>query len=385
MRAALLITAKDMRQRVRDRSALLVALVVPLALASIFGLIFKDVVGGVTCTCEMGFVDTDGGAAAAAFETQVLSPLEREGLITVERQPSLTAGRRATEAGAVGATFVLPAGFSQAIHEGRDAELLVLGNADATITTQVAESIARSYASRSDTIRIASAVLGPGSEAEAQAAASAEPISLADISTESEQLDTGTFYAAGMAVFFLFFTVQFGISSILEERRDRTLARMLAAPIHRSAVLGGKLATSFVLGVISMSVLALATRFALDARWGDPLGVAILIVCGVLAATAVMALVATLARTVDQAQAWQSMVALVLGMLGGTFFPVAQAGGVLAAISLATPQAWFLRGIQNMAGGEGAEVVLGPALAMLAFAAVTGALAFARSRRLVAA
>ena len=187
-----------------------------------------------------------------------------------------------------------------------------------------------------------------------------------------------------MAVFFLFFTVQFGISSILEERRDGTLARMLVAPIHRSAVLGGKLLTSLVLGFVSMVVLALATHFLLSAHWGNILGVAILIAAGVLAATAVMALVATLARTPDQAQSWQAMVALVLGMLGGAFFPVAQAGGVLATLSLATPQAWFLRGIENMTGGAGAGAVLGPAAAILAFAAVTGSLAFMRAGRLVA-
>ena len=72
-------------------------------------------------------------------------------------------------------------------------------------------------------------------------------------------------------------------------------------------------------------------------------------------------------------------------MLGGTFFPVAQAGGVLAVLSLATPQAWFLRGIQNLAGGAGPHVVLGPTLAILVFALVTGGLAFSRSRKLVAA
>ena len=385
MHAALLIAAKDLRQRLRDRSALLVALVVPLALASIFGLIFHDVTGGgVTCSCQFGLVDQDRGAAAQAFETQALRPLEREGLISIRSEPSLAAGKNATDKGTVGATFVLRRGFTRAIGAGRPAELLVLGDVDSPITVQVAESIARSYASRSDTIRIATAVLGPDSKAAIRAAATAEPISLSDISTTSKQLGTGTFYAAGMAVFFLFFTVQFGISSIVDERRDGTLARMLAAPIHRSAVLGGKLLTSLALGVLSMGVLAITTRFLLGARWGNPLGVAILIVAGVVAATAVMALVATLARTSDQAQAWQSMVALVLGMLGGTFFPVSQAGGVLALLSLATPQAWFLRGIQNLAGGAGADVVLGPTLAILIFAAVTGALAFSRSQKLVA-
>jgi ABC-2 type transport system permease protein len=78
------------------------------------------------------------------------------------------------------------------------------------------------------------------------------------------------------------------------------------------------------------------------------------------------------------------MVALVLGMLGGAFFPVAQAGGLLATLSLATPQAWFLRGIENMTGGLGPSAVLGPVVAILAFAVITGTLAFARAGRLVA-
>ena len=131
-------------------------------------------------------------------------------------------------------------------------------------------------------------------------------------------------------------------------------------------------------------MLAIASHFLLSAHWGNVLGVTVLIASGVLAATCVMALVATLARTPDQAQSWQAMVALVLGMLGGTFFPVAQAGGLLATLSLITPQAWFLRGIENMTGGAGPGAVLGPVAAILAFAAVTGALAFMRAGRLMA-
>ena len=145
----------------------------------------------------------------------------------------------------------------------------------------------------------------------------------------------------------------------------------------------GKLLTSLVLGVVSMVVLAVATHLALGAHWGDPLGVALLIVAGVLAATAVMALVATLARTPDQAQAWGSMAALVLGMLGGSFFPIAQAGGALAALSLVSPHAWFLRGLQELSGGAGASAALGPAAAILAFAALAGGLAALRVKRLV--
>jgi ABC-2 type transport system permease protein len=77
------------------------------------------------------------------------------------------------------------------------------------------------------------------------------------------------------------------------------------------------------------------------------------------------------------------MVALVFGMLGGTFFPVAQAGRVLAALSLATPQAWFLRGIDDLTGSAGPGAVAGPVAAMLALALVTGCLALLRIGRLL--
>jgi ABC-2 type transport system permease protein len=370
--APFVILGKDLRQRLRDRSALLVAIVVPLVLASIFGLIFHNAING-SVTFTFGLVDLDHGPASRAFTAQALTPLQRRRLIKVRAEATLADGRRDADRGKVAATLVLGPGGS----------LRVIGNVDQPIGTQVAQSIAQSYTNAIDTLRTVQAAGGDALTG-APVPRLPAPIALADVSTERRQLDAGTYYAAGMAVFFLFFTVQFGISSLLDERRDGTLARMLVAPVRRGAVLAGKLMTSIMIGCASMTVLALATYFLLSAHWGNPLGVAILIVCGVLAATAVMALVATLARTPDEAQNWQGMVALVLGMLGGAFFPVAQAGGVLAALSLATPQAWFLRGIENMTGGGGPSDVLGPVAAILAFALVTGTLAFARLGRLVA-
>ena len=387
MKTALLIAGKDLRQRLRDRSAFLIALVVPFVLAAIFGLTLHDV-GSGRIAFDFGVVDQDRGAAARAFAADVLAPVERQGLAHVRTEPSLARGRRAADRGDVSAVFVIPPGFSAAVTSGRPAELRVLGDVDSPIGTLVAHSLARGFAAGVDGVRIAVHASRPRSPAEARrltAAAAAAPraVTIEDVSTSRKELDLGTYYAAGMAVFFLFFTVQFGVTSVLDERRDGTLARMFAAPIRRRDVLVGKLLTSLVLGVVSMTVLVVASRFALGAHWGNPLGVAILVVCGVLAATAVMALVATLAKTADQAGAWSSIVALVLAMLGGAFFSVSQAGSVLATVSLLTPHAWFLRGLGNLAGGEGVSGVLGPAAAMLAFTAVTGGIALTRLGRLV--
>ena len=116
---------------------------------------------------------------------------------------------------------------------------------------------------------------------------------------------------------------------------------------------------------------------------GAAIGVAVLIACAVLAATAVTAFVTTLAKTSEQANAWLSIVSVVLGMLGGSFFPVAQAGGLLAALSKATPHAWFLSGLQDLSSGGSLSVVVEPALVLLGIAVVCGSVALARIRRLI--
>jgi linearmycin/streptolysin S transport system permease protein len=130
-----------------------------------------------------------------------------------------------------------------------------------------------------------------------------------------------------------------------------------------------------------MTVLVVATSALFGARWGNPAGVAVLIVAAVLSAMGIMALIATFARTAEQAGNWQSVIAVVLGLVGGTFFPVAQAPGILSKITFVAPQAWFLRGLGDLRGGS-FSVVWVPVTALGAFAAVTGAVALTRLRRL---
>ena len=130
-----------------------------------------------------------------------------------------------------------------------------------------------------------------------------------------------------------------------------------------------------------MVVLVVATSLLFGATWGNPAGVAILIVAAILAAMGIMSLVATFAKNAEQASNWQSMVAVVLGLLGGTFFQVSQAPGILSELTFVAPQAWFLRGLGDLRGG-GISVVWVPALAMLGFAAVTGGLAVTRLRHM---
>jgi ABC-2 type transport system permease protein len=390
MRTSWLICRKDLKARVRDRSAFLVGIIVPLGLAFIFNAVFSGAASG-NVEISLGVANQDRGQAAQVLVRDVLGGIAKSGFIAVHLEPDQNVARSLVAKGTFEAALVIPRGFSAAVQANRKATLEVIGNPDSPISTEVARSIAERYVSQLNRVRLSIATVvtskrGAVGPAAIQALATAanragDPVVVRDVSTTTKELNAKSFYAAGMAVFFVFFVVQVGVTGLLEERANGTLARLVAAPIKRSSILAAKMLTSLILGVISMGVLVVATTFLFGASWGNPVGVAVLVVAAVLAAMAIMALVATVAKTAEQAGNWQSVVAVVLGLLGGTFFPVSRAPGVLSSLTLLTPQAWFLRGLGDLRAGS-LTAVWTPALAMLAFAVVAGALAMTRLPRM---
>ena len=388
MRAAWLICSKDLRSRVRDRSVFLVGVVVPLALAFIFNAVFSGAAAGAG-VISLGIATADNGTTARHLVSEIADAIGTGGFIAVHREPDQTTARTLVSRGKLDAAIIIPAGFSAAVQANGATSLHVVGNADEPISSQVARSVAEGFAADINRVRVSVATtLGSSPPTPvavraliAKAQSAGTPVSVEDVSTKSKQLNPKSFYAAGMAVFFVFFTVQFGITGLLEERVNGTLARLVAAPIRRSSILFAKLLTSLLLGLVSMAVLVVSTSLLFGASWGDPVGVAVLVVTAVLAATGVMSLVATAAKTADQASNWQSVVAAVLGLLGGTFFPVSQAPGVLSKLTFVAPQAWFLRGLGDLRAGS-LHVIWVPALAMVGFAAVTGGMTALRMSKL---
>ncbi len=333
---------------------------------------------------RVAVVDEDGGVVSRAFTDQVLEPIAAEGFLEISDAGGRTEALGLVADGGLDAVYVIPAGFSADVLRGQAAEIGVTGNVDAQIATQVAAAIAAEFTGTLTGAQVAAQASGADVGLLAlQAAQVARPVVLSEAVAASKVLDATTFFSAGMAIFFLFFTVQFGVASLLDERIEGTMPRLLAAPIPRVSVIGGKAAASLAVGAVAMVVLAAATAIFVGADWGHPAGVAALIAASVLAALGIMAVIATLAKTPEQSSNWQTIVAVVLGMLGGTFFPVSQGPEVLADISLLTPHAWFMRGLGELHAGGGPASVAVPVLAILAFAAVTTAVAGLRVNRMV--
>ncbi len=386
MRTALRIAVKDLKLRLRDRSALIIGIIAPLSLAFILNLVFGsafDPTEGLGL--EYGVVDLDQSEISMSF-TDVLEEVEADGIMELESFPDAQSADAAIEEGVVDSYFLVEPGFGQAVGTNSPATIQVVGSIDSPTSTQIAASIADQFATGFEAAQLAIATTSQVTSTpvtpefleslESEPRTAALSYQFGDMSAATRQLDPTTYMAAGMAVFFLFFTVGFGVLGLLEEERQGTLTRLMAAPIARASVVGGKAILSFILGLISMFVLVVATQLLMGAEWGAPLGVALLVVSGVLSAVGIVGLVAGVAKTPEGAENLSSIIAVILGMLGGVFFQVGQSDDLLSKLTFITPHAWFMRGLADLADGASWTAALPATGAMLIFAVVTGAISW---------
>ena len=389
MGAATRIAVKDLKLRVRDRSAIILGIIAPLVLAFVFDLVFG---GAFTqeLNLQYGLVDLDGSEISRGLG-EVLGQIEDEGILTVDTFDSAESAELAVDEGEIDAFILIESGFGQSVTTNADTSISVIGSVDAPTSTQIAQSISQQYATGIEATQLAIATTAAASNAtvtpEFFASLAADPTTaafsytLVDVTAATRQLDGTTYFAAGMAVFFLFFTVQFGVLGLLEEEREGTLQRLQAAPIGRASIVLGKALLAIVLGLISMTVLVVATQLLIGATWGAPLGVALLVVAGVLAAVGIMGLVAAIARTPEGAGNLGAIIAVVLGMLGGVFFQLGSGDDFLSRLTLITPHAWFMNGLANLADGAPWTAALPAVGAIMVFAVVTGVISWVLLRR----
>ncbi len=172
----------------------------------------------------------------------------------------------------------------------------------------------------------------------------------------------------GYAVTFVFFVAGYVSSAIHEEKAWGTFRRLLSTPVSRAALLGGKLLSAFIVGILQVGVTFSvgALVFALDPGrdW-----IALVLLTVTLAATAAtMGLAAAALRISGKAL---TPALIILALVGGCIFPL-DAMPALRSISLAVPHSWALSGYQDlMARGQGLAQVLPEIGVLVAFALVS--------------
>ncbi|MGB7448804.1 MAG: ABC transporter permease [Ornithinimicrobium sp.] len=373
MGALFTMTASDLRQRVRDRSVIIFALVVPLALMFVFNLVFGDAADSRLQPTTVAISAPADDQIASTFG-EVLPQVD--GLDVTVQEVSTSQARSRAEDGRVDVGLIVPEGFTASVASGSEVDVTAVESESSGLEGQVVLSIVQSVlqqindgavaASAGSELGLTPAELGQVAQ---DASTSGPTLTLSPGRLSQEQLSPAASTVAGQAGLFLLFTVGFGVLGLIAEREQGTYARLQSMPMNPRLIVAAKGLVSFVLGVVATGALLTFGALFFDVSFGSPLVVGVLIVAVVTASTSLMFIVAKLAGTAEQAGVAQSILAVSLGLAGGAFFPITGTG-LLARVLDLNPIAAFTRGLGISANGGGLSDTGAPLAIMVGFAVV---------------
>jgi ABC-2 type transport system permease protein len=156
---------------------------------------------------------------------------------------------------------------------------------------------------------------------------------------------------AGMTVMMLMFGLMACSTTLLQERDQGTLRRLLVSRAPRPALLLGKFLFCFVIGMVQLLILFGwgEVVFAVGA-FRDPVTLLVLSITWAAAATTFGMLIAVWAKTQKQAEGLSTMLILVMAALGGCWFPLqlAELPTWASVITHSTLTHWAMTGYQGM-------------------------------------
>ena len=402
MLKTILIGIKDLKLIFRDRAALIFMLLAPFLLTIGMGFVTGRFSGGSSGLSDIPVVivnlDNDqlGNALADVFSSEELADL-----MEPSESSDPEAARQLIDDDQAAAAVIIPEGFTRSIIpseettfdesviESEAVQIEVYVNPSRPTSAGVVKAIVDEFISRVEEGRtsgmttilqlVASGLIaGENAATEAhtilQNMDETEPAAITLKSSqegaEAVEFDILAYMAPGMALLFLMYTVSYGGRSILAERSQGTLPRLLVSPTSAAQVLGGKVLGIFLTGVAQVGILILASSVFFGVKWGDALGVTVLILAAVFGATGWGMLITALARSQAQVGSIGSALMLIFGILGGSFINLDQMPSILRMISKITPNAWGLDGFTTLALGGTLPSLVEPITALLIMGAV---------------
>lgn len=378
----LTLIGKDWRLFWSDRRGAVLCFVVPIALASVFGLLFHRPASDPASVMSLPVlivVEDDGPfTAQVAADLLASTRLEAKSANRADAEKAVTAARP-------GIAIVLPGGFEKlkdwkpGQHAGTTIQLLHHPSTGAE--RQWAEGVVTEIVMR----RLAREKFG-GLLIAADEGALAPPFQVNSAAVTSRidlRFNSYSHSFCGMTVqYLLFWGMESGLL-FLRERQRGVWVRMRASPVPLGCVLMAKAISTAIIALLQVLVTFGFGYLVFGvAITGSLIGFILLAlaVCALAAATGL--LVAAIGGTEARARSVSILVILGVSLIGGLWMPAFLLPQWVREASLSLPTAWAMRGFGGVTWqGLGFFSVLPSIFAVAAFAAVFLTIAIASLKR----
>ena len=379
------IALKDLMQLMRDFKTFMFLLLMPILFTFLFGYAFGGFGGGEASDSRLpvGVINQDD-----RWISDTLQDLMADSdVIRIQANASWSASDLdfMVAEGDLAAAVIIPAGYSKAVLADKTARLIVIADTSTTAWTTI-EAELLTLAGRLDgAVRTATIIEEldgeriPFKYGFKQTLEAWDDPPIAVVETTTSAVDQVEDSAAALAHTAPGMMLQFAIAGLLtcatvivNERKSRTLQRILTTAARRIHILLGHYLAIFLLIFTQFIVLISFGQFILKINYlRVPEATLLVALSAALCIAALGLLIGVMARSEEQAIAFSLIPMFVLSGLGGAWVPLEVTGETFAAIGHISPVAWAMDGFKNIAiRGFGLESVFVPAAALAGYAAL---------------
>ncbi len=375
----LTIARANLVRLLRDRLGLFFIVVLPLIIILVTGLQFG---GGFEA--RVGIATVDGGALAE----ELVATLERDW--QVERYTDAEVLATDVGDGRIAFGVVLPDRYTERLVAGEQLEVEYHAAANdtavgtrtvvaAALAEQSALTRAATFAAEEEGTTIEAALPAVESTADALPPIDVTVLTVGE-SLFPPELGGFTLGAQGQLVLFIFLTSLTGAAQLIVSRQLGVSRRMLSTPTPVPSILFGEALGRFGVAMFQGLFIVAATAILFGVVWGNPIGVAAIVIAFCLLSAGVAMLIGAVSSNAEQASSIGVFAGLGIAALGGSMIPPEIFPPVMETISWLIPHRWAIDGLRELvAGGELVDVLLQVGV-LLAAAAVVLALATWRLR-----
>lgn len=359
------ITRAELLRVSRDRVALFFIVALPLLIIVLIG----ATTAAAARHLPLGLLVEDPTSASVdgSVSSAVTAGLRTSESLTVRDYSALDDMERDIRTGTIAAGVVVPARFDVAVDDGGPAKVMLYAGShkNGEAAASVVQSVMQETGVRHSAVTFVREISGLDANAAMDVVdrtSSRLPLVGVDARVVGHPLadqDNPYAYTVPSNLVMFVFVNSLAVSALLAESKRRGVARrMLAAPVTASTLVMGMGTARFVFALMQSALIIGIGRMLFGVTWGSPPAALALTVAYALVSTGAGLLIGAFVKNPEQGQAVGIPVAIGMGMLGGTMWPLEIVPPVVRAIGHLTPQAWAMDGwIALIFEGEGIQAI----------------------------
>jgi ABC-2 type transport system permease protein len=375
------IAFKDLKIMSRDKTALSVIILMPLALILVLGLALGNMFGGQLEIekFSIAVVDEDRNFMSKALingvfrdalsdmtEVYTVSQEKAEEMLKDELVPSI---------------IIIPKGFTSNIDKGIKTEIEVRSRTDEVFKSKIIESIVESFVKNvSQNLKASNFIVDiatrmnkplPDTESAGMSINTSIMNDLRSVAENQflefqEQTEEGKteltafqYYAGTILGMFLLFAANMGATLIIEERENKTLERIMSARPGKISLISGKLSGIMLICFSQAITLIIFTSLFFGISWGTSIpSLLIITFAAAFASAGFGVMIASIAKTRQAAGGMGQVFIQLFNLVGGGIMPAFLLPKAVQYAAYIMPNWWTLKSYHTvMLGGAVMDIL----------------------------